>query len=176
MINWQLFLASRSLFWISVVLLVIYILIFVFSYIIDPTRLTTMKVKKDKDPSTIKSVSEQYVENLDIKIDMPIKYRFVEYKQNAKAGPEDEVYLGSFHEWNGTYYIDIAVEADTKYLFEKTVIHETRHMIVEYLKDKKIINLEKYTEEIAEKKGYYYNTAFDIGVCLLKKEIKDGKI
>ena len=43
-------------------------------------------------------------------------------------------------------------------------------MIVEYLKDEKIIDLTKYTEEIASQNNEYYNNLFNSGVYLLKEE------
>lgn len=97
---------------------------------------------------------------------MPITYRFVYYKYNETA--ENEMLLGTFHEWNETYYIDISADLYKMNLLDEIVIHETRHMIVEYLKDEKIINLVKYTEEIASKKDCYYCSLFDSGVYLLK--------
>lgn len=104
---------------------------------------------------------------------MPITYRFVYYKYNETA--EDELLLGTFHEWNKTYYIDISADLYKMNLLDEIVIHETRHMIVEYLKDEKIIDLTKYTEEIASQNNEYYNNLFDSGVYLLKEgENSDG--
>ena len=41
-------------------------------------------------------------------------------------------------------------------------------MVVEYLKDKKIINLDKYTEEIANRDNEVFNELFGSAVSLLK--------
>lgn len=88
---------------------------------------------------------------------------------------DDTILLGTFHEWNNTYYINISVDLYKMESLEEIVIHETRHMVVEYLKDKKIINLVKYTEEIASKKDCYYCSLFDSGVYLLKNsQISEG--
>lgn len=103
-----------------------------------------------------------------ITVDIPVVYRFVNYKYNETA--EDELLLGTFHEWSNTYYIDISAGLYNMSLLDEIVIHETRHMIVEYLKDKKIIDLTKYTEEIASQKNSHYNNLFDSSVYLLLKE------
>lgn len=102
-----------------------------------------------------------------ITVDIPVVYRFVNYKYNETA--EDEILLGTFHEWNSTYYIDVSADLYKISLLDEIVIHETRHMIVEYLKDKKIIDLTKYTEEIASQKNSHYNNLFDSSVYLLLK-------
>ena len=92
------------------------------------------------------------------------------YRDNGfEADPGTNILLGSFHEWNGKYYIDISIDLYNNFSLHDTVIHETRHMIVNYLKDEKIIDLDKYTEEIAQRKSYHYNVMFDSGVYLLKK-------
>lgn len=106
-----------------------------------------------------------------ITIDVPIIYRFVTYKINEKDD-DDEVLLGTFHKWNSKYYIDISVNLYKLEPFQKIVEHETRHMIVQYLKDKNIINLEKYTEEIAQEKTNYYSGLFTCGIYLLKESQK----
>ncbi|MDE6947598.1 MAG: hypothetical protein K2P14_10495 [Anaeroplasmataceae bacterium] len=104
-----------------------------------------------------------------IKIDRPIVYRFVQYRDRGLISePDSKILLGTFHEWNGVYYIDISIELYQAALLKSTVIHETRHMIVEYLSDKKIINLTKYSENIAQEEDDY-NELFNSGVYLLKK-------
>lgn len=106
------------------------------------------------------------LKNYGINIDKPIKYRYVYYKYNKNA--EDDLLLGTFHEWNGTYYIDISADLYQMNLLYEVVIHETRHMVVEYLKYKNIIDLTKYTEEIASEKNNNYNNLFNCGISLLK--------
>ena len=133
-----------------------------------------MKVQNVNETS-IKEISEIYVKSLGIKIDKPIVYRFVKYSNNSKIKSKDEVLLGTFHKWNGTYYIDISVDLYKMSTLASVVIHETRHMIVEYLKEENIINLDKYTEEIAQEKNNYYNNLFDSGVYLLKKSQENHK-
>ena len=41
-------------------------------------------------------------------------------------------------------------------------------MVVEYLKDKKIVNLDKYTEEIANRDNEAFNELFSGAVSLLR--------
>lgn len=41
-------------------------------------------------------------------------------------------------------------------------------MVVEYLKDKKIVNLDKYTEEIANRDNEAFNELFSSAVSLLR--------
>lgn len=43
-------------------------------------------------------------------------------------------------------------------------------MIVDYLLDEEVIDLMKYTEEIAEEKNECYNKLFDSGIYLLKEK------
>lgn len=94
---------------------------------------------------------------------------------NYNDHSEKNMLLGTFHEWNDTYYINISENLyDTK-LLRETVIHETRHMIVEYLKDEKIIDLTKYTEEIASKKNIYYCSMLSNGIYLLKNLQTNGE-
>lgn len=82
------------------------------------------------------------------------------------------ILLGTFHEWNDVYYIDISIDLYKISGLESTVIHETRHMLVQELKNEKIIDLTKYTEEIAQNNNEYYNNLFDSAIDLLKvKEI-----
>ena len=45
-------------------------------------------------------------------------------------------------------------------------------MLVEYMRDKDIIDLSKYTEEIAQEKNERYNELFNCGMYLLKEELK----
>jgi hypothetical protein len=55
-------------------------------------------------------------------------------------------------------------------VLNETVIHETKHLIVEYLKDKKIIDLSKYTENIAYEEDEQDNNLFEDGVFLLRQK------
>ena len=104
-----------------------------------------------------------------ITIDKPIVYEFVKYKDVDEADePTDKVTFGTFHEWNGKYYICISDEIKESGLLYYIVAHETRHMVVEYLKDKKIINLDKYTEEIANRDDEAFNELFSGAVSLLR--------
>ena len=134
------------------------------------TSLINIKPQK-LDTSSIIEISEGYVSRLGITIDKPIIYKFVHFRCNDEA--EDEIVLGTFHEWNNTYYINISADLYRLDSLNKVVVHETRHMIIEYLNDKNIINLVKYTEEIAQGEDVYYNNLFNSGVYLLKKEDKN---
>lgn len=170
-IKWQWFVGGRSMFWISVVMIIGLVLGFLVTYVIDPTKKIYMQ-EQSINPVSIKNISEQYVRDLGIEINRPIVYRFVRY--NTRVYDEtDEILLGTFHEWNNTYYIDISVDLYKTTTLANTVIHETRHMIVEYLHDEKVIDLLKYTEEIAQEKNKYYNDLFDSGVFLLKERGQD---
>ena len=60
-------------------------------------------------------------------------------------------------------------------MLNDTIKHETRHLIVEYLRDEQIIDLTEYTEEIAYEKNIHYNNLFNSGVYLLKQEQKNGQ-
>ena len=153
------------MFWLSIIIFVFFIISFMCTYIIDPVALITMKRQKT-DAEDIKQLSEEYVKQLGMTVDKPIKYNYVKYYNKAYT-PKDCVLLGTFHEWNGVYYVDISSDLDEK-LLAGVVIHETRHLIVEYLKDKHIVDLTKYTEEIALEENIYYNNLFDAGVQLLK--------
>lgn len=109
-----------------------------------------------------------------IVINKPIVYRFVKYNEGAYGiKVKDKVLLGTFHEWNNTYYIDISFTLYEDETLKDIVIHETRHMIVQYLRDEDIIDLTKYTEEIAYNENVYYNNIFDSGVYLLKNSQDD---
>lgn len=177
-LKWQWFLGGQIMFWITTILLVVLVFVFVVTYIIDPTTSMYMKVQS-VDETSIKEISEQYVNSLGIKIDKPIVYRFVKYKNEDQLtrgktnGPA--VLLGTFHEWNGTYFIDISVNLYRMSTLPDTVKHETRHMIVQELKHKKIIDLTNYTEEIAQRKDDYYSKLFDNSVSLLKERLNKGE-
>ena len=181
--KWQWFLGGRAMFWIASVLLVVFVFIYVATFVIDPTTSMYMKVQS-VDETSIRKISESYVKNLGIKIDKPICYRFVKYTNEdrfkRKKGDNSTVILGTFHEWNGTYYIDISMNVYKMSMFHDVVVHETRHMIVQELRNKRIINLDKYTEEIAEQENKLYDDIFNSGVNLLKEiqkeENKNGKI
>lgn len=173
-IKWQWFLGGKIMFWVSIIIFVILIFSFITTYIIDPTSSLYM-TKYKINPVSIEQMSKDYITNLGITVDRPIKYCFVRYKDNVyDIDPEKEILLGTFHEWNGVYYIDISADLYKSHMLEKIVIHETRHMIVEYLKDEKIINLTKYTEEIAQHKNTYYNDLFNSGIYLLKERNKEN--
>lgn len=171
MINWRLFAGGRVMFWVSLVLILVLIILFILTYYLDPIALINLK-SQSVDASEIQRISEDYVTNLGIEIDKPIEYRFVRYlHDNGYEAEEGEtILLGTFHVWNGTYYLDISVDLYKSEDLESTVIHETRHMIVEYLRAKRIIDLNKYTEEIAQHKDSYYNNLFNSGVYLLKEQ------
>ena len=104
---------------------------------------------------------------------MSVVYKFVKY--NVKNNPNRDVLLGTFHEWNDTYYINISIDLFKTSILHEIVIHETRHMLVEYLKDKDIIDLTKYTEEIAQGENEKYNTLFNSGMSLFKEKEQDKK-
>lgn len=175
-LKWQWFLGGKDMFWVSLTVFLIFVLTFVFTYVIDPVTIITM-AKQPLSSSDIKDISEEYVSNLGVEIVHPIKYRFVRYKDGGYEGTDfgDEVLLGTFHEWNGVYYIDISVDMYKNKRLKEVVVHETRHMLVEYMKDEKIINLVKYTEEIAEGDNLNFNELFNIGINLLKEK-ENGKI
>ena len=174
-LKWQWFLGGRIMFWVFIIIFIVLIIGFVTTYIIDPTSSLYM-TKYKIDPESIEKASQSYVDGLGITIDKPIEYCFVRYRDKGyEANAGDEILLGTFHEWNGVYYINISVDLYKGSLLDDIVIHETRHMIVEYLKDKKIIDLTKYTEEIAQGEKTYYNNLFNSGVYLLKeKENENG--
>lgn len=173
-IKWQWFLGGRFMFWVSLIVFILLVIMFVstftFTYFVDLTSISNIKVQ-DVDTTVIKDLSESYVKTCEITIDTPIVYRFVKYNKDAYDTNSDEtILLGTFHEWNDTYYIDISIDLkDTPDELADIVEHETRHMIVDYLKDTNIIDLEKYTEEIAQKKNIYYNELFNSGIYLLKE-------
>ena len=168
-LKWQWFLGGRVMFWVSIIMFFILIIGFIATFVVDPITFFYMKVQ-NIDTTSIKKISEKYVSDLGVIIDKPIVYRFVRYKHDKgfKANPDEEIVLGTFHEWNGKYYIDISIDLYKLYTLDEIVIHETRHMLVEYLRDKKIINLEKYTEDIAQEKNIYYNKIFNYSIKLLE--------
>ena len=173
MINWRLFAGGKVMFWVSLIVIIFCICLFILTYCVDVIGLWNLSVQS-VDSSSIQEISEEYVNSLGIEIDVPIEYRFVRYLHDngyeAEAG--ETIVLGTFHVWNGTYYIDISSDLYKSEELESIVIHETKHMIIEYLRENKIINLNKYTEEIAQEKNHYYNSLFDSGVQLLKEQQK----
>lgn len=174
-IKWQWFLGGRKMFWMATALLIIFVFIFATTYIVDPTACLYMKKQKIKEDS-IKTISEEYMNSLGINIDKPICYGFVyfQHQEHFTKQDTDMVVLGMFHEWNGRYYIDIAVSLYNMRMLNEIVRHETRHLIVQELKNKNIIDLTQYTEEIADELNPYYNSLFDNGVNLLKEKEKNN--
>lgn len=166
-LRWQWFSGGQLMFWVSIIVIFILISIFIFTYTIDPAS-KLVKVQ-DIDSTQIKKISEAYVNKWEIKVDVPITYRFVKYDEDEYTEDLDgKILLGTFHEWNGTYYIDVLSDLYNNVSLYGVVIHETRHMIIEYLRDKNIIDLTKYTEEIAKETNDYYNNMFNSGIYLLK--------
>ena len=172
MIKWHWFLGGKKMFWFSIITFFVFVSGFILTYVIDPTTQTMMKVRK-MDTTSIETISTQYVESLGIVINKPIVYRFVRYNYTNKNS--DKELLGTFHEWNGKYYIDISLDLYNTSSLKTVVIHETRHMIVSYLSEQDVVNLSKYTEEIAQEKNSYYNNLFDSGVYLLKSIQNTGE-
>ena len=164
-LNWRWFIGGKVMFWISIILLLILLVGFTVTYIINPTEKLYMEPLKI-DPTPIQSIAEQYVSCMGVTVKHPVKYRFVRYHSKLS---DDDVLLGTFHEWNGTYYIDISVDLYKSSQLNGTVIHETRHMLVEYLRDQNVIDLTKYTEEIAYEENERYNALFNSGIYLLKE-------
>lgn len=169
-LKWQWFLGGRVMFWVSIIMFFILIIGFIATFVVDPITFFYMKVQ-NTDTTSIKKISEKYVSDLGVIIDKPIVYRFVRYTHDKgfKANPNEEIVLGTFHEWNGKYYIDISIDLYKLYTLDEIVIHETRHMLVEYLKDKKVIDLSKYSEEIALNNNSGWNKLFDDAIYFLKK-------
>lgn len=160
------------MFWLTTILLVGYIIAYIVTYIIDPTESIYTR-QQSIDTTSIKEISEEYVQSLGIEIKKPICYKFVTYKheeQMTHSTPSNAMLLGTFHEWNDTYYIDISANLYKLNLLKEIVIHETRHMVVQELKNEKIINLLDYTEEIAQGDNKIYNDLFDNSVKLLKNK------
>lgn len=164
-LNWRWFIGGKTMFWISIIIMLVLFTSFVLTYIINPTEKSCMEPLKI-DPTSIQELSEKYVSCMGIEVDRPIKYRFVRYRSKPS---DDTVLLGTFHEWNGVYYIDISVDLYKSSQLASTVMHETRHMLVEYLRDEQIIDLTKYTEEIAQEKNDYYTSLFNSSIFLLKE-------
>lgn len=173
-IKWQWFLGGQTMFWIASILLLVFIFGFVVTYIIDPTTSIYMKVQSI-DETSIKEISESYIKSLGITINKPISYRFVKYQNEDKFfhKKKNEVLLGTFHEWNGTYYIDISANLYHMSMLYEIVKHETRHMVVQELKNEKIIDLTEYTEEIAQEKNEIYNNLFNCSIKLLQEDQKE---
>ena len=166
-LNWRWFLGGPVMFWLTIVLFIFLFVVFILTYFIDVTAIVNIK-PQGIDTSSISEISEEYVKNLGVVINKPIKYKYVRFKYNDKS--EDEILLGTFHEWNETYYINISADLYKMDSLKEIVIHETRHMLVEFLNDENIINLIKYTEEIAQGNNTYYNNLLDSGIYLWKKE------
>lgn len=178
-IKWQWFLGGQTMFWIASILLIVLVFAIIVTYIIDPITSIYMKVQSI-DETSIKEMSEGYVKSLGITISKPISYRFVRYQHEdgfkISKSDSETVLLGTFHEWNNYYYIDISANLYHMNMLYKIVKHETRHMIVQELKNEKIIDLTEYTEEIAQEKNEIYNNLFNYGVKLLKEEQNNGEI
>ena len=173
-LKWQWFLGGKIMFWVLIILFILAIFGFITLYIIDPTSIRYLKVQ-NLNSASIKTISEKYVNDLDIQVNKKIIYRFVEYKCSEYDDEGIEmIILGTFHIWNDTYYIDISKNIYNTDKLEEVVIHETRHMLVEYLKEHDIIDLTKYTEEIAQNNNIHYNQLFNCGIYLLKKENENG--
>lgn len=158
------------MFWVLLIIIIFSIVLLIFNYGIDIITIFNMRVQ-NVDTDLIQTYSESYINNLGIVIDVPVKYRFVRYlyDDGFKAEDNEIITLGTFHEWHDTYYIDISVDLYKDLMLEPTVIHETRHMIVEYLRDQGIIDLDQYSEEIAEQTNPDYNTLFNVGIEILKQ-------
>lgn len=173
-LKYQWFLGGRVMFYVSIILMVFLICSFTVAYIVDPITISST-ITTEPDTGVIEEISREYIKSLEIVIDKPIVYRFVKYKYN-ESDTVDDILLGTFHEWNGAYYIDICSDLLLfKDMLNDTIKHETRHLIVEYLRDEQIIDLTEYTEEIAYEKNIHYNNLFNSGVYLLKQEQKNGQ-
>ena len=169
-LKWEWFVGGRGMFWLSIIVFVIFLFGFTVTYIIDPITLFHINKLNNMDATKIREISEKYVADFGIKVNRSIEYRFVRYKHDKglKADPDEEILLGTFHEWNNTYYINISVDLYNMTLLERVVIHETRHMLVEYMKDEGVIDLTDYTEEIASNEQPSYDSIFRSGIYLLK--------
>lgn len=172
-IKWQWFLGGQVMFWIATIFLVLFIFAYITTFMIDPTASMYMDVQ-NIDNTSIKELAENYIGSLGVTIDKPVYYRYVKYKHedHFKGSSDDTVLLGSFHEWNNAYYIDISSNLYKMTRLYETIKHEVRHMLVQEMKNEKIINLTKYTEEIAQEKNEMYNNLFDYGIKLLKEKQK----
>lgn len=172
-VNWRLFVGSKVMFWLYLIVMFFAIGVFILTYVIDPIDLVNLRVQKINSID-IEEFSEEYVNRLGINIDKKINYRFVRYitDKGYEADDDDEITLGTFHVWNNEYYIDISVDIYKTSKLQVVVVHETRHMIVEYMRMKNIIDLSKYSEEIAQGENAIYNNLFNNGVELLKEKQK----
>lgn len=170
-LKWQWFLGGKIMLWIATIVLILFVLSYIVTFIVDPTSSTFMKIQ-NVDTSSIEKISKDYINSLEVYIDKPIKYRFVKYKHEKYFGDfqEDMALLGSFHEWNDKYYIDISINLYKMSSLQEVVKHETRHMIVQELKNKKVIDLTRYSEEIAQGKDENYNQLFSCSIELLKEK------
>jgi len=169
-IKWQWFIGGQKMFWVIVTIICIMISVLLVTYVINPMALIYTK-EQNVNHSSIQEYMNSYIESLDINIDKPIECKFVEFKQNTNE--IGEVILGTFYEWNDTYFINITIGLYDNIRLESIVKHETRHMIVSYLKSTGVIDLEKYSEEIAEGINDDYNNLFNDSINLLK--LKQGK-
>ena len=163
-LKWQWFLGGQIMFWVSTILLFVFISIYIVTFVIDPVAKIHMK-EVHMDTSSIKDMSQNYIKDLGVAISKPVVYKFVRYR-NEKSS---DVLLGTFHEWNNTYYIDVSIDLYNTSVLYDIVKHETRHMVVQELKNKKIIDLSAYTEEIAQEQNDVYNSLFDSSVKILNK-------
>ena len=166
-LNWRLFLGGPVMFWLTIILFIFLVVVFILTYFVDATALVSIRPQRI-NTSSISEISEEYVKSLGVVINKQIEYKYVHFKYNDKS--EDEILLGTFHEWNETYYIDISADLYKMGSLKEIVIHETRHMLVEFLNDEDIIDLTRYTEEIAREENNYYNNLFNSGIYLWKKE------
>lgn len=124
-------------------------------------------VTDDRDKTVIENISQEYLNSLELTMDKPIVYNFVKYKETA-TDPLDLVTLGSFYEWDNKYYINISSNIVSERRLREVIIHETRHMVVEYLKNNDILDLSDYTEEIAQGTNKCYNALFFSAVDVAK--------
>ena len=83
--KWEWFLGGQIMFWVSIVVFVAFVLIFVTTYVVDPRTITLIK-RQPINADVIKEISETYVGHLGITIDKPIEYRFVKYNYKKELG------------------------------------------------------------------------------------------
>lgn len=62
-LKWQWFLGGRKMFWTSIILFIILIIGFTFTYLIDLTTSLNLKIQ-NMDVSSIKQFSEEYITSL----------------------------------------------------------------------------------------------------------------
>ena len=79
-LKWEWFLGGKRMFWAMIILFIISIVGFIFTYIIDPTAWWYLNIQ-DINSEPVKTISEKHVNDLDINIDKKIIYRFVKYKK-----------------------------------------------------------------------------------------------